>query len=257
MPRLRLLSDLHLEHYEGTVADHIPPNGDAPGCVPADILVLAGDTDNGVAAVREAARLANGTPCVLVPGNHEFYGNTFNRLPDALRFRGAELGVHVLDRDAAVVGGVRFLGATLWTDFKLATNGGTIAGYRMNDYRAIRIAPEYRKLKPVDTQAHHAATVRWLREQLAVPFDGPTVIVTHHAPSIRSIAIHDLMDPLRAAYASPLDDLVETSGAALWVHGHTHHNVSYRIGSTPVRTNQAGYPHEPAAGFDPGLVLEV
>jgi Icc-related predicted phosphoesterase len=84
-----------------------------------------------------------------------------------------------------------------------------------------------------------------------------TIVVTHHAPSARSEAPFHKNSPLRAAFASELDELVATSGVPLWIHGHTHYNANYAIGSTRVLTNQRGYPDEPCTGFDPGLIVEV
>ena len=43
----------------------------------------------------------------------------------------------------------------------------------------------------------------------------------------------------------------------LWIHGHTHFNVDYKIGQTRVVTNQRGYVDTPNETFDPSLVLEV
>ena len=43
----------------------------------------------------------------------------------------------------------------------------------------------------------------------------------------------------------------------LWIHGHTHFNVDYKIGQTRVITNQRGYVDSLSANFDPKLVLEV
>lgn len=65
------------------------------------------------------------------------------------------------------------------------------------------------------------------------------------------------VDAAAAAYASNLDDMVAGSGAALWVHGHTHHCVDYRLGGTRVVSYQRGYPNEPVGGFKPGLVVEL
>lgn len=67
----------------------------------------------------------------------------------------------------------------------------------------------------------------------------------------------DDADPLAAAYASELDALVAGSGAALWVHGHTHRRADCALGATRVPSNPRGYPDAPVPGFDPGLVASV
>jgi Icc-related predicted phosphoesterase len=84
-----------------------------------------------------------------------------------------------------------------------------------------------------------------------------TIVVTHHAPSARSEAPYHADSPLKAAFASNLDSLVEQSGVSLWIHGHTHYNGDYMIGSTRVLTNQRGYPDERCKRFNPSLVVEI
>jgi hypothetical protein len=245
-----VLSDLHLEF-----APFDPPPTDA------DVTVLAGDLAPGLRGVEWAAARWPDRPLVLVPGNHELYGHAYPALVRKLVRQAAALGprVHVLDDASAVVGGVRFVGATLWTDFALLGDpaaGMAAASLQMSDFRRIRVEPSYRKAHPSDTVGWHARSRRRLAETLAVPHDGPTVVVTHHAPSRRSL--NPLYrDPVASAYASDLDAVVQGSGAALWIHGHTHYCVDYRLGDTRVLSNQRGYPDEAVNGFDPGLVVEV
>jgi predicted phosphodiesterase len=249
--RLRVLSDLHLEF-----APFDPPDA------AADLVVLAGDVQPGLRGLEWAAARWPATPVVYVPGNHEFYGHAHPRLVRKLEGRAAALGphVHVLSDRAAVVGGVRFLGATLWTDFALlGTPAVSVAAARlaMTDFRRIRVEPAFRRCRPDDVVLWHRASVRWLRQALAEPYEGPTVVVTHHAPSARSLGpdAADARDPLAAADASALDVLVAGSGAALWVHGHTHRAADYALGGTRVLSNPRGYPDAPVPGFDPGLVV--
>lgn len=251
MARVHVLSDLHLEFSSFDV-----PN------VGADVVVLAGDIDT-----KARLRLALRTPGVMVSGNHESYGGKIDRTADKLRPAAATRGVTVLENEVAVVAGVRFLGCTLWTDFRLFAGddhgrmlaAARLCADRMNDFRRVRIAKEgYRRFRPKDAAALHRASVAWLRERLAEPFDGPTVVVTHHAPSLRSVPPEWLDDLTTAAYASNLDWLVEESSAALWIHGHIHSSADYVIGSTRVICNPRGYwPGQPNPAFRPDLVVEV
>jgi predicted phosphodiesterase len=248
--RIHVLSDLHLEF-----APFTPPSVDA------DVVVLAGDVHPGLRGLAWAAVQWPDRPVVLVPGNHEFYGHTYQALVRKLEARAASLSphVHVLSDRAVVVDGVRFLGATLWTDFALlgaAPVGMAAAQTEMSDFRRIRVEPRYGKARPTDAVLWHHRSTRWLRERLHEPHAGPTVVVTHHAPSRRSLnPLYS--DPVASAYASNLDALVEESRVPLWVHGHTHHCVDYRLGTTRVLSNQRGYPDEPVGGFDPALVVDV
>lgn len=246
--RLRILSDIHLEF-----GDYVPP------VVEADVVVLAGDVGKGTAVIPWAARHFPETPCVFVPGNHEYYGGSFEAVLAALRAAAVGTHVRVLDRDAVEIGGVRFVGATLWTDYALGgdrVKNLAAAAYGLADYRHIRLEPSYRKLRPEDTWGWHDTTLGWMRSTLAAS-TGPTVVVTHHAPSPRSLADRYVGDPLSAAFISDLDSFVAESGAKLWIHGHTHHSVDYMLGATRVLSNQRGYPTETDCGFQPTLVVEV
>lgn len=199
-------------------------------------------------------------------GNHEFYGHAYPRLVRKLDARVAALGaarsapLHVLSDLAVVVGDVRFASVTLWTDFALfgtpvASRAAAEEG--MSDHRRIRVEPDYRRWRPADTLMWHRRSVEWLTRTFAEPFAGPTVVVTHHAPSRRSLAPDDADLLAAAAYPSDLDALVGASRAALWVHGHTHRQADYALGATRVVSSPRGYPDERVEGFDPGFVATV
>lgn len=246
--RIHLLSDLHLEVSAFT-----------PAAVEADLVILAGDIHTKQRGVAWAAEAFPHTPVLYVPGNHEPYGGA---LPyDTEKLRALAPGtVRVMDRDAAIIQGVRFLGCTLWTDFNLFGNAplhAISAGQGMNDYKKIRLSPEYRPLLPSVTQAMHQASRRWLSEQLAQPHEGPTVVITHHAPSLQSVDPVHRNDPLTPAYASAMDEFVADSGALFWLHGHTHYSVDYMLGDTRVVSNARGYSSAGDPGFDPQLILET
>lgn len=249
-----MLSDLHLER-----------GGDPPRVADADVLVLAGDIGPGVAGLRAAAGWWNEHPIVYVSGNHELYGHGLPNLTGQLRtaatsFKGR---VHVLERDEVVLGGVRFLGCTLWSDFDVGgaeerDRSMAICADVINDYEHIAWTPAGRTLRPQDTLRLHRISRRWLEHRLEMPFDGPTVVITHHAP----LAPRDRpTDPLRRALAGAfISDLAGLMGAdrvAIWIHGHTHRRVDAVVRGTRVVSNPRGYPHEPVEGFDPGLVLDV
>jgi hypothetical protein len=250
--RLRIFSDLHLEFV-----DWIPP----PAA--ADAIVLAGDIAVGVQGIQWARRQFPDTPVVYVPGNHEFYGA---RLPDALaelRNEAQRLGVHFLDGDESILGGARFLGTTLWTDYELYGSAPedleramADAAIEMNDFRMIQWAGG-EPLEPALVRDMHLTGVAWLAERLAEPFGGPTVVVTHHLPHRR--CIHPKYEGTRfnPCFASDLDHLVRAP-VALWVHGHTHESIDFLVNGTRVVCNPRGYlPHEPNPSFDPVGAIEL
>jgi predicted phosphodiesterase len=246
--KLHILSDIHLEF-----AAFDPPATDA------DVVILAGDIGVGPMAVEWAA-LSFSQPVVYVPGNHEYYGGHLHNTLVRLKRTAEGTQVRVLDGESVVVGGVRFLAATLWTDFMI-TRDPLIAQHeahaRMTDYRRIRTAA-HRRLRPADTREAHYVARRFLEGMLQEPFEGQTVVVSHHAPSDRSISDRFRAEShINASYASDLEVLMGPP-VALWVHGHTHDSLDYQVGGTRVRCNPRGYiPHEPNPGFEPGLVVEI
>ena len=247
--RLHLLSDLHLEF-----AEMYPPE------VEADVVVLAGDIDLGRKGRIWARDNFPGRPVVYVLGNHEFYRNSLPDLTVSLRQETDGGSIHVLENSAVEIAGYTFLGCTLWTDFRLSPNpefAMTNAERMMSDYSVIQFSPERRRLRAHDTVQLHAESVAWLREALKQHDCRRTIVVTHHAPSAQSGAPFHVHSPLTPAFASNLDALVEASGVPLWIHGHTHYNVDYRLGSTRVLSNQRGYPDQSCPGFDPARVVEL
>jgi len=248
--RIHVLSDLHHE-----MAPYVP------GAVEADVVVLAGDIDKGVKAIRLATDWFPSTPVVMVAGNHEFYGGATPRLIDKMKAVADGSMVAILERDERVIDGVRFLGATMWTDFSIF--GGETDYYMeqaragMNDFWKIRVSPEFSRFSPAHALKLHRGTRAWLAERLDSPFPGPTVVVTHHAPSMKSCHPDHAADPLAAAFIVDLEELMGVDRVCLWIHGHTHHCVSYEIKGTRVVSNQRGYPGETVPDFNPTLVVEV
>ncbi len=247
--RLRILSDLHVEFAPCDLPQ-----------VEADAVILAGDIHPGLKSLDWIVKAFPNEPVFFVPGNHEYYGHALPKLTNDLRAKAAGSKVQVMDNDEVILHGVRFLGATLWTDFKLHGNpahSGAHAAEKMTDYRRIRVSPRYSRLKGLDTARLHAGSIQWLQEKFSQNSLTPTVVITHHAPSERSLRPDFLNDELSPAYASHLDDFVASSGATLWIHGHTHIATDYRLGQTRVLSNQRGYPDDPAPGFQPDLVVEI
>jgi predicted phosphodiesterase len=247
--RLHVLSDLHLEFDPFT-----------PPPVEADVIVLAGDVHVGQDGVTWARKHWPERPVIYVLGNHEFYREALPEFTQRLYQRCAGTNIHLLENEAVEIQGVTFLGCTLWTDLNMTSEPAlarAVIEEGLSDYKLIRVSPDYRPLRAHDTAKLHAASVDWLKTELARCASERLVIVTHHAPSPQSIPPLYAGQMANAAFASNLEMLVAASDAQLWIHGHTHHCVDYRVGMTRVLSNQRGYPDEGLTGFDPGLVVEV
>lgn len=252
--KLHILSDLHLSQ-----GDLAPPPTEA------DVVILAGDIARPPEAIAWASQFAR--PVLYVPGNHEFYGSSIGAARDTLRRLSAGTPVQVLDDGEIVLGGVRFLGTTLWTDFLFAGTGeGRAAAMRearlfIRDFSRIRCEEEgdapFTPEMSADRCARHVA---WLKTRLAAPHAGPTVVVTHHAPSPRSVHPRFAGSALNACFVSDLERLVCGDRVRLWIHGHTHDSFDYRLNGTRVVCNPRGYAKHGVnenARFDPSLVIEV
>ena len=249
--RIRVLSDLHLEFCDWT-----------PPVVDADVIVLAGDIHVGVSGLEWAREQFPATPVIYVAGNHEFYRGQMKGVFAALREAADRLGVHLLDADEFVLGGTRFLGATLWTDFALYGTGSRIvqamndATQGMNDFRLIHHSEE-ELFRPEHSRDIHLAQVNWLEGKLAEVVDGPTVVITHYLPHAHSIHPKYEGDRLNPAFASDLSRLVRPP-VTLWIHGHTHESFDYLVNGTRIVCNPRGYlPMEPNLAFDPRFVVLV
>ena len=253
--KLLILSDLHLG-FQGMERPRVD----------ADVVVLAGD----IARPQEAVAWALGfeRPVLYVPGNHEFYGSSIEETRQALQRLCAGTQVQLLDDRAVVIQGVRFLGSTLWTDFKLFGEGErrteAIAQAQrfLRDFSRIRTAaaPAGAVLKPQDTADLFARHSAWLAQQLAQAHDGPTVVITHHAPSPGSIHPRFADSMLNACFVSPAEHLLDARRVALWIHGHTHDSFDYRVNGTRVVCNPRGYAKDGVnenAAFNPLLTIEV
>lgn len=253
--KLHVLSDLHL-----SVQPLAPPSTDA------DLVVLAGDIARPPQAIAWAQALEK--PVVLVPGNHEFYGSSLQETVQQLRQLAHGTAVHVLDNDRLVLDGIRFLGSTLWTDFLAAGSGAAqqeavrLSRQFNHDFSRIRAepGPGGRAFTPQDCAALFARNAAWLQAELALPFAGPTVVVTHHAPSLRSVPARFAGSPLNVNFVSDAEQLLAGGRARLWVHGHLHDSFDYVVQGTRVLCNPRGYARggvNENAQFDAQLTVDV
>lgn len=256
--KLKVFSDLHLEHYDACQV--------FPWIGEGDILILAGDILSAKHFKKDGylksvyARFLddcskNYQKVLYVNGNHEAYGYNYEgthrviqeNLPD---------NFHLLENDTVTIDNWNFIGFTLWTDFR---NENALemmeAEQNMNDYKVIRITPKYRKLNANDTLAFHKVSKQYLLNQLEILNDN-VFVISHHAPSYQSIP-QQYKKHANGAYSSNLDDLiVNHPQIKYWVHGHTHTPFDYMIDDCRVICNPAGYPGQDT-GFNPNFELNL
>jgi hypothetical protein len=256
--KVRIFSDLHLEFNH-------PGNYFVPG--EGETLILAGDiltakhlkTNGDLRVVYETFIndcSKNYDHVLYVLGNHAFYGYNYEGTLKTIKEH-LPVNVHLLQNDTIKIGNWNFVGTTLWTNFR---NGNPIemmdAEQIMKDYKVIRIGSKYRKLRAQDTLNMHIESRNYLLNQFKT-LDKNVFVISHHAPSYRSVADKYKTSSCNSAYCSDLDELIMSHPQIkYWVHGHTHTHFDYKIEECRVTCNPRGYPQE-NTGFDPNFEIEI
>jgi Icc-related predicted phosphoesterase len=253
--RVQIFSDLHLDVHP------IKPITIMAG---VDLVIVAGDVCEGVLRAFEHLRriVPMDIPIVMVPGNHEFYRKF---IPDELAVALAHAGafnLHVLSDTAVELRGVRFVGATLWTDYRIFGEANQAAVMNacangMNDHRLIGWQKQpWLRFRPQEAALLHHQSKSYLAETLSATFAGPTIVISHHAVHWESIHPRFRSDPVTGAFVSDQSALIESYQPTLWVHGHVHNSSDYRVGETRILCNPHGYGSE-NPNFNAALVVEV
>ncbi len=251
--KLLIYSDLHLEF-----SDFTPPEADFDG------VILAGDIDLDANGVEWARKTFPAVPVIYICGNHEFYRHEIGAVQERIRAAAAGTNIHFCENETVRIGNTRFVCATLWTDFCISgskRDNMIDAAECMSDYHVISLGD--RSLEPEDTERFHHESRRFLERELSQTDASinHTVVVTHHAPSAQSLRYERLDADAGPAYASALEPLMLAHAPDLWVHGHTHESVDYRVGQTRVFSNPRGYAfytnEHGNKNFEPAGVIEL
>lgn len=243
MPKLWIVSDLHLEH--GAIMPAVPK---------CDIAVLAGDIDShDEISLTLNSLLVNyeDLEIVYVPGNHEYYGASMSNV-DRILANIVDTRLHILKSgSAATVCGIKFCGGTLWTDYD---NFNPLAVIEcktgMNDYA--QIWNNGHKVLPDELFKIHCETLTRIENEKDVD-----VVVSHHAPCNLSQEQQYKTSRIAAAFSSNLSETIFKMNPKLWIHGHCHNSSDYTIGNTRILCNPKGYPFERNPGFDSTLVIDI
>ena len=251
--KLKCASDLHL-HKNKTF------DFEQSDC---DLLVLAGDIMTGTRGIEFAESIAerHGKPVLYVAGNHEYYMHNYNQLQESFRQKTKHSqNVFFLNNDVFYYQDVRFIGTTLWTDYKLdgrykQSDVMNIVENVLSDHRYIKFGTDGFFTTQHALVLHNTAR-NFLEQELNKTWEGKTVVITHHAPSLKCAHPDYQLDQIAGDFISDCEELVHK--ADLWLFGHTHANVDFQIGKCRVISNQLGYDRErvPVA-FRPELIIEI
>jgi predicted phosphohydrolase len=244
----------------------------------ADICICAGDISNNIERSIDFlhAEIAPHMPVVAVLGNHDYYGSSIDHALEHARKWSVGTNVHILENEMFQKGDLRVVGATLWTDFEISHHqyGHLPIDQRRSfasqdcmryllDFRFIqqsenRIGDKSGLITPEEMMARHWESRDFIGAEVAKPFSGTTMVLTHHAVTPMSLNPSFSGQVSNAAFASDLTDVIRGTRPHFWVHGHIHRFADYVVGDTRVLCNPRGYFHEERfGGYKPGFVIET
>lgn len=259
MTKFQLMSDIHQEWAKNPLIRKDDIKG--------DVLLLAGDITNHPKKIGYLKDLE--VPIFYVPGNHEYYGHVFDNMKLVYQDYFENNGMHnikFMDRETVIHNGVRIIAATLWTNFQAPIAGligsdeeirwenqEKYCGELMNDFNKTVV----RAFTTTRAIEEHNKALGYIKEVLSSTHEGPTIVMTHHAPSFRSSHRKYDSSAIKAGFCSALDYLIEEYQPEYWVHGHCHDTFNYFIGKTNVLCNPRGYGVENWQGFQYDLTIEL
>lgn len=260
--KITVVTDLHLEF------DKNPTMKLAGG----DILLLPGDvvvatylrperTDKDAKKATRIARAFFDEECAkynrvfYIMGNHEHYSGIFNNTSDVLREFLQGTNVTLLDKEFVDLNETwQLFAGTLWTDYNNQDWFAMRAAKdKMNDHSIIKmLKPSVShphgeimgNFLPHDAYVEHNKTLDALENGIydMARIDRPTIVMTHHAPTLESIMPQYKGDILNAAYASDLSEqILRHHNIKYWFHGHMHDSIDYMVNQCRVVCNPRGY----------------
>lgn len=248
MLRVKPISDVHVEFMrDGGKSffysiDHLT----------YDVLVLAGDIGDAHTELTALNIIEDSIgmkkPWIFLPGNHSYYGSTFEEVNVNLKkfFDGSRNGVW-LNNDFVYFKGQRFIGTTLWYPEDPLANT-----YRNQIGDFIHINGLDHSNPWMYRENANA------RDFLDVCLKKDDVLVTHMLPSYVCVDRKYQGSKLNAFFVSEIGNLIAEREVKLAIHGHTHESVDTYIGNTRVVCNPFGYsPDDLNPNYSDGLVIEV
>lgn len=211
-------------------------------------LILAGDIGVGDMATNMITEMCKDyRSVILVPGNHEYYSQNVEDVDNHFAKLDNDIpNFHFLNIGTRIIDDIRIIGGTMWTDLNKGDwNTCRTASRSMNDYHCISITgsngvPE--NFTTTHSRAKFAEFKSYLDKEMASPWAGKTLVVTHHSPCELSVAHQFKGSILNYAYFEDMTNYMFLDNApSIWIHGHMHNTSDYTIGNTRVLTNPRGY----------------
>lgn len=236
--KIQYMSDLHMEFRKNRELLKkeivVEPTG--------DILLVAGDCMYLNDIILPKLRFwkwaeENYRQVLIVPGNHEYYQNyNITSHGDSWQ-REIAPNISYYYNKVVRIDDTDFILSTLWS--RISEIDEKVIWHGMNDFHCIMYDDE--RLRPKEYNQEHVKCFRFIREAVAASDAKHIVVVTHHAPSLQTIAPEHQVSSLRTAFATDLDAFIEDSRIDYWVYGHSHTNIDCQVGRTKIVSNQLGY----------------
>lgn len=234
--KIQILSDLHLEMGVNPILKNFKPVG--------DVLVLAGDICGA-----KSRRILDETfnkikiPVLYIMGNHEYYGGHIDNTlelsrewfnPDA-RTLLPWSNIRLLEDNYYDYNGVRFIGCTYWCD--VAT---------LEEYEVKRCIADFKVIEgcTIDLlRQRHKRSKDYIKlySEQARALGLRVVVITHFPPSWQAREERFKSSGLGSYFYNDDEDFVKLVEPDLWIYGHTHGNLRFKVGNVPVECNQMGY----------------
>ncbi|HMC86328.1 MAG TPA: metallophosphoesterase [Chitinophagaceae bacterium] len=243
---IQYCSDLHLEFRENLKyinSNPIPPLG--------EVLILAGDI---TLFSRMKAHdsffnyISDNFPLTYwIAGNHEYYDSDINRRSGTVMEKIRD-NILLVNNQSFVHGSTRLIFSTLWSHVS-KPNRRRVEN-SISDFNAILL--NGKRFTADDFNVLHDNDLAFIRTELETPWDGITIVATHHVPTFMNYPKKYKGDPINEVFASEQTDLIIKTSPTHWIYGHNHSNTPpFNIGLTQLITNQLGYVHHHEHGsFD-------
>lgn len=269
------------------------------------IIVCAGDIGEGTTGIDWAKQF--NCEVVYICGNHEFWGQDYYNEINSIKEKIKEPSyshIKFLHNESSIIHGIKFIGATLWTDlgsnFNWKEKNLVVRFYSaMGDFKRITAKQWYndeniQKLRnflningidnnkidelilnkgfnPLLEIEENKKSSDFLFQEINKPYEGTSIVVTHHLPSIESWikkfkitdeclnndAFNDEKNFLEAAkgnlhsskdllmmgfYTNNLKKyFLNSNSPHYWLHGHLHEPIDDLIGKTKIISSPVGY----------------
>jgi len=223
--KFSLISDMHVDF----------PQDRTPYDLLEEIVVVAGDTSNGLEGLKFLQKLKNkGFTVIATDGNHEHYAN-YSQSRDCLETSARFREDHKAE---GVVEGVPFVARNGWY---CVTDEDVWKGYMNDSNRCVLTAQHVNELAYRDYKYIKESLLNWKRYQLK------GVVVTHTAPCTETL------NPEYEGHFSNdwyynlhMRQLLKdySDNILVWCHGHTHKGADKVVEGVRVVCNPRGYPGE-------------